>query len=153
MPAAQPDDDAGKTRVARKMPHPAPEHVPAAPAASAGDASDEMKTQVAKRVTPPSVTVPPPAPKPPSQVIPPRSQSQGPHPPSQSMSGLRFRYCPNCTTPNNPDATVCARCKAPLGGPRSGAAPAKSQWPLYVAIAVAGVLAVALVLVLLMRKG
>ena len=153
MPASPPpDDDAGKTRVARKIPHPVA--AVATPAVPGGDASDELKTQVAKRATPPSVTLPPPpAPKPPSQVIPPRSQSQVSHPPSQSISGLRFRYCPNCTTPNNPDATVCARCKAPLGGPRSGAAPAKSQWPLYVAIAVAGVLAVALVLVLLMRKG
>jgi serine/threonine protein kinase len=140
IPASDPNE--GKTRVVPKLPQPM--NPPAAP-------PDEAKTVVAKRANPPSVSLPPPAqPKPSSQIIPPRS-----HPPSQSGSGLRFRYCSNCTTPNNPDATVCARCKAPLGGPRAGAAAsqARPQWPLYVAIAVAGVLAVALVLVLLMRKG
>jgi len=140
IPASDPKGE--KTRVVPKLPQPM--NPPAAP-------PDEAKTVVAKRANPPSVSLPPPAqPKPSSQIIPPRSR-----PPSQSGSGLRFRYCSNCTTPNNPDATVCARCKAPLGGPRAGAAAsqARPQWPLYVAIAVAGVLAVALVLVLLMRKG
>jgi hypothetical protein len=49
---------------------------------------------------------------------------------------------------------VCTRCKTPLNAalPASApAAPKQTQWPLYIALGVAGILAIALVLVLMMR--
>jgi hypothetical protein len=140
-PAAEVPGDPEKTRVMQRSAQPVPP-------------PDEEKTHVMKRAAPPPAVVPlPPAPaqppKPSPSVAPPRS-----HPPSQSLSGLRFRYCPSCTTPNPPDAVICQRCKAPLGGPRTPAqaAGSRSQWPLYLALAVAGILAVALILVLLLKR-
>ena len=63
-------------------------------------------------------------------------------PPAQQL-----RYCPSCTFANPPHATECERCQTPFS---AGALPAKSgSWPLYIAIAVAVLLAIALIVVLI----
>lgn len=157
MPVASPEavEDSEKTHVIRRpaaIPH--ADAGPAPPSSAAGSSAaplDEEKTQVMKRAAPPAPVpvAPSPPPKPAPTIAPPRTQA-----PSPSVGGLRFRYCPNCTTPNQPDAVICQRCKAPLGGPRNPATASttRAQWPLYLAIAVAGILAVVLIAVLMMKR-
>jgi serine/threonine-protein kinase len=60
-----------------------------------------------------------------------------------------LRYCPACTTPNPPGASICRNCGAPLSGAES-APPIEppTPWLLYIALAVAAALAIALILVL-----
>jgi serine/threonine protein kinase len=65
--------------------------------------------------------------------------------------GLRFRYCPSCTSANPPDATVCNSCGTLLatGG---GAAAKSTNWGMYIAIGVAAVLAIVLIAVLMAKR-
>jgi len=155
-PAAPEDPE--KTRVIKRQPaSPAPA-APPAPAVQSGSPPllDEEKTQVMKRSAPPSepAAAPPAPPAAPAKPVSVAQAPPRPAAPSQSISGLRFRYCPTCTTPNQPDATVCARCKAPLiASPGATQTTTQSkQWPLYIAIAVAAILAIALILVLLTKR-
>jgi serine/threonine-protein kinase len=149
-PAAPPEEDPGKTRVIRR---PAATPAPPAPAAAPPAPPELTETKVLKRPEPAIAPLPPPAgapaPLPPVVVQPPRLPQQTPRPPVSG--GLQFRFCPSCTTPNPPDALVCQRCQSPLGGPVAGQPPARSQWPLYVAIGVAAVLAIVLTIVLVTR--
>ena len=105
-------------------------------------AGGDEKTQVMQRSAP--AAAPPPAPKPPA----PKPQSQ-----SQSAPSPQLRYCPACTSANPPDAAQCQKCGTPFSS--SGAVPVakrQSSVPLYAAIAVAVLLAIALAAVLLFRK-
>jgi serine/threonine-protein kinase len=142
VPPGAAEDDAGKTRVM-----PRPETAPAAPVAL-----EDEKTRVMQRpgsAPPAAVPAAPVAPKPAApKVAPPVA------PPPVSVTGLRFRYCPACTNPNPPEATVCQRCRTPLsrsGGSVPAAGPKQTQWALYLAIAVAAILAAALIWVLLTK--
>jgi hypothetical protein len=104
---------------------------------------DDAKTQVFQRPAP--VRSAPPVPL---TVV-----AAPPPPPIPAHTGLRFRYCPSCTAANPTDATVCSGCGLPLAGvPAPGGAPKQSQWALYAAIAVAAILAVALVVVLVVKR-
>jgi serine/threonine protein kinase/predicted nucleic acid-binding Zn ribbon protein len=105
-------------------------------------AADE-KTQVFQR---PAAAVPMPPPKPAAPPAPvPEPVAPKPAP------GLRFRYCPSCTTANPPDAVACSRCGTRLA--EGGAAAAKStNWGMYIAIGVAAVLAIVLLVVLMTKQ-
>jgi serine/threonine protein kinase len=104
---------------------------------------DPDKTVVLPRLTPrpyaPPAPVPAPVPAPPPPVP--------PAPPAQ-------RYCPSCTWANPPESAVCQNpnCRTPLGKAEP-VAPVQvpRPWPLYVAIAVAALLAMALIVVLLVK--
>jgi serine/threonine-protein kinase len=124
--AAAPPVDADKTRV---LPRPAAP--PAAP-------MDDAKTKVMQRPLPAPVAPPPPPPK-----LPPPAARPSPVPAQQ------LRYCPSCTFANPPHATECERCQTPFS---TAAYPAKTgSWSLYVAIAVAVLLAIALTVVLILK--
>jgi len=115
--------------------------IPAAPA------PDDQKTKVMKRPVVPGPLPPAirsePAPAPP----PPR-----PAPPKPATSST-FRFCPSCTSANPPTATICRGCGAPLGGGEVPAPPAPpTPWAMYIAIGVAVLLAIALVVVLIVKK-
>jgi serine/threonine-protein kinase len=123
---------------------------PAFPQSSSGPApatDDPEKTKVFKREKPVLPTPRPAAPEPPP-VAPLR-------PPTPSSQNLGFRYCAVCTTPNPPGATVCRGCGNPLGGPAppkdAGDPPKPTQWGLYIAIVAAALLAVALIVVLIVK--
>jgi serine/threonine-protein kinase len=103
---------------------------------------DNEKTQVFQRLKAMPIAAPPkPAPPPPP---PPAVAKPSP--------GLRFRYCPSCTSANPPDATVCSRCGLPLAAGPSAAAKS-TNWGMYIAVGVAAVLAVVLVIVLMAKRG
>jgi serine/threonine protein kinase len=105
---------------------------------------DGEKTQVFRR---PGVVAAPAAPKPaPPPVVAAPAVAAAPKP----APGLRFRYCPSCTSANPPDASVCGRCGLPL----AEGVPAKkaTNWGMWVAVGVAVVLAIALVLVLVVKR-
>jgi serine/threonine protein kinase len=110
---------------------------------------EDEKTQVFRRPLPAVAPAVPPKPVP---APPPPVQRAAPQP--LPPSGLRFRYCPSCTAANPPDATVCSGCGLPLAAPGVAAAGAakQTQWSLYAAIAVAAVLAIALVVVLVVKR-
>jgi serine/threonine protein kinase len=162
-PGVSPDaveEDFQKTRAIRRPPRP-PAPVEAPPAASAGEPADPDKTKVmARNPVVPAVMPPAPTPhSPPSAAtnLPPKAPAHAGNP-VVSVTGLMFRYCTACTTPNRLDATVCRKCGMPLSAPGASAppaptppAPAQRQWPLYVAIGVAAVLAVILVMVLMTK--
>jgi serine/threonine protein kinase len=107
-------------------------------------AADDEKTRVFDRprataAGPRVVSTPAPA----SAVAAPASPAAAP--------GLRFRYCPACTSANPPDATVCSRCGVPLGQGGTAAAQSKN-WGMIIAIAVAGTLAIVLVIVVMAKR-
>ena len=144
--APQPADDPGKTRAIRRPPPAAPP--PPVPV-------DDEKTRVMQRPAPAPV---PPAPAPPVAAPKPPLQPAPQPAPNRQMpiGGVRLRYCPACTNPNPPAATVCQRCRTPLSAPPAAApppapAPRQTQWALYIAIGIAALLAIALAVVLLMR--
>ncbi|HEY2011947.1 MAG TPA: serine/threonine-protein kinase [Bryobacteraceae bacterium] len=77
---------------------------------------------------------------------------QGPAAP-RPAAGPKPRYCPSCTTGNPPTATICRGCGNPLGGGEEPAQPKQQiQWGLYLAIGAAVLLAIALVVVLIVKK-
>jgi serine/threonine-protein kinase len=126
-----------KTKVFEKAAPPAAAQAVAAPV-------DSEKTQVFQRpaaaapLPPPKRAVPPPPPPAPEPVQP------------KPAPGLRFRYCPSCTTANPPDAAACSRCGTRLA--EGGAAAAKStNWGMYIAIGVAALLAIVLIVVLVAK--
>jgi predicted nucleic acid-binding Zn ribbon protein len=110
---------------------------------------DDEKTKVFQRPAAAAPLPPPkraePAPPPPAPAAAPELSAPKPAP------GLRFRYCPSCTSANPPDAVTCGRCGTRLaeGGP---AAAKSTNWGMYIAIAVAGALAIALIVVLMARQ-
>ncbi len=108
------------------------------PAVSEGD----DKTRVLKRPLRATVDapLPPPPAKPQPAAVP--QPAQLPH----------LRYCPACTFANPPAAAICQSCQTPFPAMAPAAlAPKPSPWPLYAAISVAALLAIALVAVLLMK--
>ncbi len=129
-PAARVDADE-KTRVMAK----------ATPALAA---PAEDKTKVMQRVTP-AVVPPPPAPKAPPAATPVVK------PAAVAKAGLR--YCPACTSANPPHSPACQMCGTPFAAEAAPAGPvAKARsWPLYTAIGVAVLLAIALVVVLVLK--
>lgn len=132
MPSAQHLAEAGSEAAT-----PAAEPIPAAIPV------DDQKTKVLKRPVPAGPAAMPGPKKP--EPAPPAAPIQPPPPP-------KFRYCPACTTANPPGATVCRGCGNPLGGPET---PVRSetpiQWGLYLAIGVAALLALALIVVLIVK--
>jgi len=81
--------------------------------------------------------------KPPSGVAPPGSGAAAP----------RYRYCPSCTFANPLAAVVCGGCGLPLlSNPAPDKAAAGRPWSLYLAISIAVLLALALVVVLLVKR-
>ena len=63
-----------------------------------------------------------------------------------------LRYCPACTSANPASAAACLNCKTPFtNGTPAAVAPKQNNFPLYVAIGVALVLALS-VIVVLMKK-
>ena len=129
--ARPPAPAAEKTTVLEKA-------VTAAPA----PAADPEKTQVFQRASAP-------APLPPRPAAPAPAPAPTPAAPKPAP-GLRFRYCPSCTSANPPDATVCSRCGTRLA--EAVAAAGKSvNWGMYIAIGVAAILAI-VVIVMLMTK-
>jgi serine/threonine-protein kinase len=106
---------------------------------------DLEKTQVFQR---PAAAAPLPAPR---KAAPPPPPPPAPEPVQPKPApGLRFRYCPSCTTANPPDAVACSRCGTRLA--EGGAAAAKStNWGMYIAIGVAVLLAIVLIVVLVAK--
>ncbi len=110
-------------------------------------APDDQKTRAFKR--PESMLQPPPKPAAGAKAPPALS---GVKPPA--VSGVvtpRFRYCPSCTFGNAPSATICGGCGLPLGNAPEEK-PASRPWGLYSAIAIAVLLAIALAVVLLVKR-
>jgi len=106
---------------------------------------EEVKTILVRREgsAPIKPAPPPTAPATPPAVVSPV------RPPSVQ---LRPRYCASCTCANPATATVCSRCNHPLVSTPAVAPPKKSRpWALYFAITVAAVLAIALVVVLIVK--
>jgi len=65
----------------------------------------------------------------------------------------RHRYCPSCTYANSVSATVCAGCGYLLvNAPAAGSAEKPRPWGLYTAIGIALLLAIALVVVLIVKS-
>ena len=114
---------------------------------------DEMKTKVMRRPVAPGPAMTP-SPRPPA----PPPVPQAPPPPvprpvtPAPVEPPKFRYCPACTTANPPGASVCRGCGNPLGPSETAAVPkAPTQWGLYLAIGVAALLAIALIVVLIVK--
>jgi eukaryotic-like serine/threonine-protein kinase len=113
----------------------------AAPVAAADDEKTKVFERPAARPVVALKPAPPPTPAPVSV----------PAPADPPKPGLRFRYCPSCTSANPPDAISCSRCGTPLA--QAGAAAAQSKnWGMYIAIGVAALLAVVLVVVLVAKR-
>jgi serine/threonine protein kinase len=122
-----------------------------APAAPAEAPLDPEKTRVMRRSTPVPAAPLPPRPEAPVPAPPP---APGPAPRRPSASGIpKFTYCPSCTTANPPGATVCRACGYPLVG--QGETPGQVKppppWGLYIAIGAAVLLALALIVVLIVK--
>ena len=116
-----------------------------APKLAAAAPVDFEKTQVFQR---PAAAAPMPPPK---RTAPPPPAPPAPEPVQPKPApGLRFRYCPSCTTANPPDAVACSRCGTRLA--EGGAAAVKStNWGMYIAIGVAALLAIVLIVVLMAK--
>jgi eukaryotic-like serine/threonine-protein kinase len=112
-----------------------------APAAAPDDEKTKVFERPAARPVMAARPVPPPAP-----VAPPQPKE------APAANALRFRYCPSCTNANPPDAASCGRCGTPLGQPGGAAAAQAKNWGMYIAIGVAGVLAIVLVVVLMAKR-
>jgi len=116
---------------------------------SAPQVSGAGKTRVLERPTPNAAIVQPrPAALPSAQPKPqPQPAAQPPRAAPQA------RYCPSCTTANPPEAKVCQGCHAPLApGMETPAAERRSSWTLYFALAAVALLAIALVVVLVVKR-
>lgn len=113
------------------------------------DPDDPQKTKVLKR---PAGTLSTPKPAPP----PPPPPAPAPRVVAEPKLAPGFRYCPICTTPNQPGAVMCRGCGNPLGpvkaAPTSSTSEKPVPWGLYIAIGLAVVLAIALIVVLIERK-
>ncbi len=142
---------AAETRIMSSAQHQAGAGSAAGPIAGPAPAPtpvDDQKTKVLKRPVPigPAAT---PAPKIPAPPPVQQTPSPAPRPPAPAP---KFCYCPRCTTANPPGAAVCRGCGNPLG---AGETPARSQtqiqWGLYLAIGVAALLALALIVVLIVK--
>ena len=130
IPAApRPEPVGEKTQVMRRTP----------PASL----NDVEKTKVMMRAMPTPAPMPPAAPGAVRPKAPARPAPAEPH----------YRYCPSCTSPNPANAMDCQRCGNPLIGTiRIAAATQPKQWGLYIAVAAAVVLAIALIVVLVVKK-
>jgi eukaryotic-like serine/threonine-protein kinase len=106
---------------------------------------DEQKTKVMKRAEPaaPAPVAPPPPPPAPAPPKPKAVVLPAPH-------AAQVRFCPICTAQNAVGAAVCRKCGNPLSGGAVAAKP--TPWGLYAAIAVAVLLAIALVVVLIVKR-
>jgi serine/threonine protein kinase len=136
-------DDGEKTRVFQR------------PSAAVAPPMDSDKTRVMPRATAPLAVPmddaktkimqrPLPAPVAPPPKLPPATARPSAIPTQQ------LRYCPSCTFANPPHATECERCQTPFS---TVADPIKtSSWPLYIAIAVAVLLGIALIVVLILKR-
>jgi serine/threonine protein kinase len=102
---------------------------------------DDEKTQVFDR----------PAARPVAAAPKPAAAPVVPSPVETPKPGLRFRYCPSCTSANPPDAASCSRCGTPLAAGGAAVAPS-TNWGMYIAIAAAALLAIALVVVLMAKR-
>jgi len=111
--------------------------------------TEEEKTKVFKRAAPAArPAAPAAAPPPPGPV---KAAQASPAAPAAARP--QFRYCPACTTPNPPGATECRSCGTPLAGSRTRAAAERSKpWALYAALGLAALLAIALIVVLMVKK-
>jgi hypothetical protein len=108
-------------------------------------APDDEKTKVFERpAARPVVALKPAAPAP--------APAPVPAPAPTPVAALRFRYCPSCTNANPPDAVSCSRCGTPLGQSGGAAAVQAKNWGMYIAIGVAGLLAIVLVVVLMAKR-
>jgi hypothetical protein len=117
-------------------------------AAAAAAPVDEQKTKVMKRAAPAAVApMAQPAAPPPPVPAPPKPKAV----PLPAPAAAQVRFCPICTAQNAVAAAVCRKCGNPLAGGVGEAAQPK-QWGLYAAIAVAVLLAVALVVVLIVKR-
>jgi serine/threonine-protein kinase len=127
---------AGQTRM---MPAGAGGAVASAPVA------DVEKTKIMKRAALAGGVIPP-SPRPQAAPV------VTPPPPAQAGKS-KFRYCSSCTTANPPAATICRGCGSPLGGAEVPALPeSQTPWGMYLAIGVAALLAIALLVVLIVKK-
>ena len=145
-PTAGRTEDLAKTRVIRR---PSAATPPVAPPAVAPpvEPADDGKTRIMRRSAPPAPVAaqPPPAQSPPPSAPPSKTTSPPP-------SAQRYSYCPACTFANPPGTAVCQRCQTPLAAPAPAApVPKSSPWPLYIALAVAALLAIALIVVLIVK--
>ena len=153
--APQPVADPGRTRL-MQSPAPAPGAVDPEktrlmprqnPASLQPAEADHEKTRLLPRQGAPPTA-------PPAPMMPPPQAPPAPRPPAAPrpavVSGANLQYCPACTTPNPAGQEFCSRCGSPLRGarPTNPAAVPQRPWALYVAIAVAVLLAIALIAVL-----
>ena len=116
---------------------------------------DRDKTQIIHRGTfavPPVVNRPP---VPPPSAVPPPKPVPAPTPVSPATaapaSQPRYRYCPSCTFANSLSAPVCAGCGLPLPMSSANAPGEKTRSWNHVAIGIAVLLAIALVVVLIVK--
>jgi serine/threonine-protein kinase len=138
-PAGSPPQDGEKTRVM---------HRPVAPPVIA---PDQAETRVFRREDFAPVRPQPGAPAPPPHNPAPAPPAQPGTPVAAPPSSPKLRYCPACTFANQPTATFCGGCGAALVIPGEDK-PASINWALYTAIGVAVLLAIALIVVLLVKK-
>jgi serine/threonine-protein kinase len=133
--------------VAPAVAEPALEKTRVMQAATAAPA-DADKTRVIKR---PVRTAAPPAPV----VAPPPPPATAPAPPprvTRDVAAPALRYCPSCTSANPAAAIVCAQCQTPFTNAQTApTAPKQNNLPLYLAVGVALVLAIALIVVLMKK--
>jgi serine/threonine-protein kinase len=122
-----------------------PRTAPVEAAEAATPVLDGEKTKVMRR--PVAAVAPTPAPAAPTPV---RVPEKAPTPVARNQ----FRYCPTCTAPNPPDATICRQCGTPLAAKSAASEQSPKQgkqWALPVAVGVAVVLALILIVVLITR--
>ena len=151
-PAAEPAPNLGETKVMVNPLKGAGQQSPAPPAAP-DLPPEEQKTRVIRR----DASVFPGGPSPLQEQKPTPPTPQPPEPPRpkppSSSSQPKPVFCPSCTTANPPGATVCRGCGNPLGGMEASTRPGPPvPWGMYIAIGVAVLLAVALIVVLIVKK-
>jgi serine/threonine protein kinase len=120
----------------------APPQPAATPSSPPADAAEGIKTIMVERSTFTSSGHPGPAA--PSPVAPPPALLQSP--PITGQVHLQKRFCPSCTFANELTAKVCVNCGFPIVGQTAEAPRERSgRRTLYIAIAVAALLAVAVI--------
>jgi serine/threonine protein kinase len=130
-----------KTQVLQKMTAPSEEQKTVA--FRREDIATRVLTKAPSGVKPPVGVRPPP----PSGVKPPSAVT----PPASGVAPPKFRYCPSCTFANPLTAPVCGGCGLPLGQAPAEKPAAGTPWALYLSISIAVLLAIALVVVLIVK--
>ena len=151
--------------MAGSNPQAAPSQSPAAASTPQTQPADGEKTKVMRRAAPPPVSPedektqafraadfkPKPVALRPAAPPPAMPAPKPPKPPVTPAA--RFRYCPSCTFANPLHATVCGGCGVPLtSAPVAETPPAARNWSLYIAVSIAVLLAIALVVVLMVKR-